>query len=237
MVEPKIPNPKGHLVRFFREKAQYSLQELANRAGLHIKTMRRAEQDQLTEYALLCISRALGVAPVNFYDPEEITAFLAGRVEAAPRPRVHPRSDDNKDSEDILDRYSVIPKRYVDRQVEIIFKVRRPGDWTATDVNVSEALGVESGACVQNRLRVRTVKGPERWLSLYATGDLAETMLDIAPSATVRAQATTVYAFIPDEQWRQLDPVLYEEITGLMLKRLISVGNVDGRTTTSSNDC
>ena len=136
MTEPQIPKPKSYLVRFFREKAHYSLQELADRAGLHIKTMRRAEQDQLTEYSLLCISRALGIAPVNFYDPEELTAFLAGRVEEAPQSRVQSRIDDNKDSEDLLDRYSVIPKRYVDRQVEIIFKVRRPGDWTATDVNV-----------------------------------------------------------------------------------------------------
>ena len=75
-----VPQPKGHLIRFFRERAKKSPQDLADDANLHIKTLRRAEQGQLTEYTLLCFSRALGVAPVNFYDQKELDAFLAGRL-------------------------------------------------------------------------------------------------------------------------------------------------------------
>lgn len=228
-----VPQPKGQLIRFFREKAKHSLQDLADLAKLHVKTLRRAEQGQLTEYTLLCVSRALGIAPVNFFDPDELTIFLSGRFEEAERPHVEQScansgSEDSTDPEDLLERYDVIPKRYTDLKIEITFK--QSESWHSIDVNTTEALGIESGASVNTGITIRTAKGKEKSYQLYASGGLAETMLDIAPEATVRALATTIYGIYPDRYMSDWRNFIYEEVTGLLLTRIISVGNVDETT-------
>ena len=217
---PSFPTPKGHLIRFFRQRAKKTQEELAEDANLHVKTLRRAEHGQgLTEYTILCISRALGVAPVNFFDQTELEAFLAGRLaktEYPPDDQLHadPRSKDDTNPDEILDRYDIVPSRYVDLNFEITFEQKET--WHSVNVDAAEALGIECGGSVNTGFTVRTTTGQERSYQVYATGALAETILDVPKGHTVRALATTIYATCLSH-WQDHS---YIELTGLLLIRI-----------------
>lgn len=226
--ETTVPQPKGYLLRLFRTRAGLTQEELADAAKVNIKTLRRAEGGQVTEYTLLCLSRALAVPPVNFYDPEEMKAFLGGRLADGDGPgldelRAGQGSEDETDPDDVLQRYKILPGRYVDRKLEIVFEQK--DTWHSIDVEITEALGLRSGETVNSGFTIRTKSGHEASYQLFASGQLADTLLDIPQGTTITALATTVYGTYLDRYERSFRDYLHDEVKGLLLTRIISVAN------------
>ena len=135
-----------------------------------------------------------------------------------------PRSKDGTYPEDLLERYDVVPSRYANLNFEITFE--QSETWHSTDVDAAKALGIECGGSVNTGITLRTATGRERSDQVYATGDLAETILDIPRGVTVRALATTIYASYPDRYFSNWQDHVYTQDTGFLLTRLISVGDV-----------
>lgn len=106
-----VPQPKGFLVRHFRVKAGLTRQGLAKEANLSLKMIQRAEYGQLTEYTLRCLARALTIAPVNFYDDEELQVFLSGRIATSDRPLADTDQQIEASFQELLDRLEILPIR------------------------------------------------------------------------------------------------------------------------------
>lgn len=78
-----FPKPRGERIRCIRRVRRLSQEALAALAGVSAKTVSRAETGctkGLSDPTIAAIGTALGVAPVNFYDPAEVAEFLSGRI-------------------------------------------------------------------------------------------------------------------------------------------------------------
>lgn len=211
-----VPQAKGFLVRHFRDQAGLSQQRLADKANLNLKMIQRAENGQMTEYTLLCIARALAIAPVNFYDSEDLQVFLSGRIETGEPPHSNGDPAIEEDSDELLDRFTTLPARYANKVVEIVFE--RDRFFRRTDANVTETLGLATGSCISSHLKVG-----DNWFSIFATGDLAETVLDIPVGSRIAAIATTVWGVRTNRDRWDPETIEHDEIVGLVLSQVVDV--------------
>ena len=87
----EIPAIDGRLIRRFRKAKQMSQERLAEPVEVTPETINRVENRvgyTPSKSTLERIAKALDIPPVNFFHPQELDIFLAGRIPAQELPEL-----------------------------------------------------------------------------------------------------------------------------------------------------
>ena len=241
-----IPSICGSLLRAHRKRKGYSLEILAGKADIHAATVGRAESgiirsDTRTVNAL---AEALEIHPASLYDPEEWAAFLACHValptDAPVGDQVGPELDLDESPDprplvpdrEILARYNLIPRSFAGARFRFEFV---NGEWESVNASEAECLsqfGLICGECVElGGLPPAVIYVPSdsepigEVNKLYASGEMAQTVLEIKTSARIEVIARAVYGILPD-RWAvhmTVHSVHVDEFTGLSIEKVVGV--------------
>lgn len=120
-------------------------------------------------------------------------------------------------SADLLRRFKLLPKLFRGRDVTIEFKM---DEFRSLEADQCEALRLESGATIKDH----TTLADGSWLYVYASGEIAEQVLDIPIGSHVRAIGTTVYGTTQEVEWGEGGSMLKtQEHSGVSVRRIIAV--------------
>jgi hypothetical protein len=124
----------------------------------------------------------------------------------------------DKESDDtaaVLDKFALVPKLLRGREVTIEFEIH---DFKSVDVDECEALRLDPGATVRDYAKLSNGK----YLYVYASGEVAEHVLDIPKGTGIRAIVVTVYGTTKDIEWGEDGPITKtEEHRGVAMRKII----------------
>ena len=229
---PEFYGPSLRSLRKLRDLTQEKLSALI---GVDVSTVRRYEKGWCMPEprVIIQLARALEVDTINFYQEDVLRKFYKGN-------RIHITSDGAEDSIPQLDsslteRLLPLPQMHTGIRVRFKFRneQRRIVDrwrrgWEALDVSTANWLGLTPGATIYSRLSLFTDDKPDgsNWwhYNLYATGEKAATLLDLAHEVEVEVIGDWVYAVGLD--WRQIgddeENKKYESHQGFVISEIIS---------------
>ena len=219
-----IPKFNGERVRRFRERKGWTIEGLAQSAGLESKTIGRVERGETQhpkQKTVAAIAKALGIEEVELYELESDEKVNEPHMPADHPDSIH--SDD--DASEILDRFKKLPGLHRLRRLKVDFINRKPEDWHRVDATEANALGLESGATIQSTTSLLVGSKSYEWETIFATRDLAESlMLEIEAGRTVTAIVTLVYGKYLDRVHTTHDNSAYDEVWGVNVERILNTG-------------
>ena len=233
------PEFHGPLLRLLRKLRDLTQEKLADLIGVDVSTIRRYEKGWCLPEprAIIKLARALEVDTINFYQKDVLRQFYTGK-------RIHITSDSAEDSIPQLDsslteRLRPLPQMYTGIRVRFKFRneQRRMVDrwrrgWEAVDVSTANWLGLTPGATIYSRLSLFTDDKPDGsngWhYNIYATGEKAATLLDLANKVEVEVVGEWTFAVGLD--WRRTgddeENKEYEAHEGFVISEIISIGGL-----------
>ena len=229
------PEFYGPLLRSLRKLRSMTQDKLAELLGVDPKTVRSYEKGWSVPEPRIVIklARALEVDTVNFYQEDVLRKFFRGK-------RVHLTSVDAETSIPLLDpsltaRLDLLPQMYIGVRTRFKFcnEERRFVNlfwrgWESLDVSAANWLGLTPGATIYSRLKLFTDKPDDSgwWYTIFATGQKAATLLDLANEVEVEVIGDWVYAVGLD--WRQTNSDEenreYEQYKGFVVSEVVSLG-------------
>ena len=205
----KIPVIDGRLIRRFRKAKQMSQERLAALVDVAVETINRVENRvgyTPSNSTLERIAQKLDIPPVNFFHPQELDIFLAGRLPAQELPELEePEAPAAEASEPLLDaetweRYHMLPAELAGTQLRMAFL--NDSTWSRVPATESELFDsyLRSGSCVSSRPTIQ-VEGLEERVTtkLYAGHNLVQSVLDLSNSVRVDIVATALHGVLLDQ--------------------------------------
>ena len=243
-----IPSISGALLLANRLAKGLSQEKLAGDAGVHTATVRRAENDVIgsgpSTSTIIDLADALDIHPASLFDREEWAAFLAFH-EAAPRTAragAEPDREPEKDQApgpqaivpdaDVLAHYELTPRIFAGKKFH--FEFVNNGKWGKTDASTAECLsafGLRSGECVELGGWPRALinaPGESQPIGevakVYASGEIAQTVLEAKASARIEVVACAVYGVLAAERWTSDESTHHvDEFTGFSVEQVLGV--------------
>jgi len=121
------------------------------------------------------------------------------------------------DTTALLEKFALLPKLLGGRDVMIEFKM---DGFHSVDANECEALRLEAGATVRDYATLTNGK----YLYLYASGKVAEHLVDIPKGARVRVEGVTVYGTAKEIAWGEDSPItMTVEHRGVSVRKIMEV--------------
>ena len=226
------PEFYGPMLRAIRKHRGLTQAKIAERVGLGDDTIRRYENgwcmpDPLT---ILKLARALDVDTINFYQADPVRKFARGK-------RIHVGVDEESSlpqlDSSLRKRLSYLPQVLAGERVRFSFRNETHHvdqhwrGWKELDATTAKWLGLAPGATIHCRLLLLTQDNPDGigTYTVYATGDKAATLFDLANAAKVDVVGEWAYAVGPDwrrSSWDDEDNKEYEVHEGFVVAEIIS---------------
>lgn len=171
----------------------------------------RALKDQLKKHHVVStFTTPDDLARRVLHDVPEVLRTLGAIVEGE-------LPDKDATSEQVLARFQILPKRFRGRDVVVEFVM---DGFSSVPADTCKALRLEVGATVSDY----TSLANGRAFHVYASGDLAERVLDIEKGSKVRAEAVTVYGTTSEVQYHEDGSFAnIQEHEGIHIKRILLV--------------
>ena len=240
----KLPRVQGSRVAFFRKRAGLTQDELSQIVGMtaavgRIERSGSSGSYNPTQVAIEQIAKALEVAPVNFFNEDDIEHFTAGRLphdllgceddsdERNARAHSVTRTLDASDRE----RIRLFPKSLHGQRFQLRFVNGISQCWWPVPATKAELLGLEAGHSIEQHAEVRRDDKKLGDYDIFAEGELATAMVDLAPRAEVEVCARAVFAIQLDSRsgpgWVPEEERVYETVFGFWLEEILGVVAAD----------
>ena len=225
-----FPKPVGERIKQYRKKKGFSQVDLSGRTNLDALTIRRAEKNthEPSYQTMILLGTALNVAPVNFYDLDELRDFIAGHLDDSLDISKVRRPEQEVHDYTFIERYEKLPKRYSNQFFKFTFtnEVR----WDPVKANEAEHMfdyGFESGNSISGHVKidVENNDNPFNWIytTVYANGDIAASLLELKSEVKIQVVAKSIYGVIPDLMHSVRDELCYGDLTGFLIEKIVKV--------------